>query len=117
MKELTDCHWEVDGFLDMKRKPRDFLGAFTTIISGTEILPSWNRLSHRCGIRHHGTSGLALGVERASEYEAKPAKFPRRFSHDQREFGDHPRLESAVLLVRGNGHDRAGRRPWLGCGA
>jgi hypothetical protein len=44
--ELTDCHWESNGLLDMRRNPRAFHNLFHTINADTVIAPRWERLSY-----------------------------------------------------------------------
>jgi hypothetical protein len=43
--ELTDCHWESNGLLDMRRNRRVFHDVFRTINADTVIVPEWQRLS------------------------------------------------------------------------
>jgi hypothetical protein len=43
--ELTDCHWESNGLLDMRRHPRVFHDVFRTINADTVIVPEWSRLA------------------------------------------------------------------------
>ena len=43
--ELTDCHWESNGLLDMRRHPRVFHDVFRTINADTVIVPEWARLA------------------------------------------------------------------------
>jgi hypothetical protein len=43
--ELTDCHWESNGLLDMCRHPRVFHDVFRTINADTVIVPTWSRLT------------------------------------------------------------------------
>jgi hypothetical protein len=47
--ELTDCHWESNGLLDMRRNPRVFHDVFATINADTVIVPRWERLSFWSG--------------------------------------------------------------------
>lgn len=47
--ELTDCHWESNGLLDMRRNPRAFHTAFGAINADTVILPKWTRLAYWSG--------------------------------------------------------------------
>jgi hypothetical protein len=44
--EFTDCHWESNGLLDMRRNPRVFHDAFPAINAETVIVPSWDRVSY-----------------------------------------------------------------------
>jgi hypothetical protein len=43
--ELTDCHWEANGLLDMARNPRVFHDVFGTINADTVIVPTSERAS------------------------------------------------------------------------
>jgi hypothetical protein len=43
--ELTDCNWESNGLLDLKRNPRVFHDVFRTINADTVIVPVWERLT------------------------------------------------------------------------
>ena len=42
--EFTDCHWESNGLLDMRRTPRVFHDAFGAINAETVVVPSWERV-------------------------------------------------------------------------
>jgi Glycosyl hydrolases family 2, sugar binding domain/Glycosyl hydrolases family 2 len=44
--EFTDCLWESNGLLDMRRNPRVFHDAFRAINAETVIVPSWDRVSY-----------------------------------------------------------------------
>ncbi|AWK89250.1 glycoside hydrolase family 2 protein [Azospirillum thermophilum] len=44
--EFTDCHWESNGLLDMRRNPRAFHGVFHTINADTVIVPQWDRVAY-----------------------------------------------------------------------
>ena len=43
--ELTDCHWESNGLMDMRRNRRVFHDMFRTINADVVIVPRWTRLS------------------------------------------------------------------------
>lgn len=43
--EFTDCHWESNGLLDLRRNPRVFHDVFRTINADTVIVPRWERLA------------------------------------------------------------------------
>jgi hypothetical protein len=43
--EFTDCHWESNGLLDLRRNPRVFHDVFRTINADTIIVPQWDRLA------------------------------------------------------------------------
>ena len=71
--EFTDCLWESNGLLDMRRNPRVFHDAFAAINADTVIVPQWERVAYRraddpCrargGARRHaaarGVSPMAL---------------------------------------------------------
>lgn len=46
MTELTDCHWESNGLLDMRRNPRVFHDVFPTVNADTVIVPEWQRTAY-----------------------------------------------------------------------
>src|SRR5205085_6395310 len=43
--EFTDCHWESNGLLDMRRNPRVFHGVFRSINADTVIVPDCERFA------------------------------------------------------------------------
>ncbi len=43
--EFTDCHWEANGLLDLRRNPRVFHEVFRTINSDTIVIPRSERLA------------------------------------------------------------------------
>jgi hypothetical protein len=47
--EFTDCHWESNGLLDMRRNPRVFHDAFATSNAETVVVPSWDRVAYWSG--------------------------------------------------------------------
>ena len=47
--EFTDCHWESNGLLDMRRNPRVFHDAFAAINAETVVVPSWDRVAYWSG--------------------------------------------------------------------
>ena len=47
--ELTDCHWEANGLLDMRRNPRVFHDRFATVNADTVVLPEWRKLAYWAG--------------------------------------------------------------------
>jgi Glycosyl hydrolases family 2, sugar binding domain/Glycosyl hydrolases family 2/Glycosyl hydrolases family 2, TIM barrel domain len=47
--EFTDCHWESNGLLDMRRNPRVFHEAFAAINADTVVVPSWERTAYWAG--------------------------------------------------------------------
>ncbi|MFO1060584.1 MAG: glycoside hydrolase family 2 TIM barrel-domain containing protein [Dongiaceae bacterium] len=55
--ELTDCHWESNGLLDMRRNPRAFHHRLAEVNADTVILPGWERLAY--------WEGEAVGLELA----------------------------------------------------
>ncbi|HYD30871.1 MAG TPA: glycoside hydrolase family 2 TIM barrel-domain containing protein [Azospirillaceae bacterium] len=46
MTELTDCHWESNGLLDMRRNTRVFHDVFRTVNADTVIVPEWRRVAY-----------------------------------------------------------------------
>jgi hypothetical protein len=73
--ELTDCHWESNGLLDMRRNPRVFHAAFPSINSDTLIIPR---------------------SERAVYWSSEEARFDLSIAH-----GAGPPIEDAVLTISG----------------
>ncbi|MBV9522670.1 MAG: glycoside hydrolase family 2, partial [Alphaproteobacteria bacterium] len=55
--EFTDCHWESNGLLDMRRNPRAFHYVFGAVNADTVIVPRWQRLAY--------WSGEAVAIELA----------------------------------------------------
>jgi hypothetical protein len=47
--ELTDCHWEANGLLDMRSNPRAFHNLFHSINADTVILPTLDRPAYWSG--------------------------------------------------------------------
>jgi hypothetical protein len=47
--EFTDCLWESNGLLDMRRNPRLFHEAFAAINADTVIVPQWERVAYSAG--------------------------------------------------------------------
>jgi hypothetical protein len=47
--ELTDCHWESNGLLDMRRNRRVFHDCFRRINADTVIVPGWKRVAFWAG--------------------------------------------------------------------
>ncbi|HZS83572.1 MAG TPA: glycoside hydrolase family 2 TIM barrel-domain containing protein [Stellaceae bacterium] len=47
--EFTDCHWESNGLLDMRRNPRVFHHALSAVNADTVIVPRWERLAYWSG--------------------------------------------------------------------
>ena len=47
--EFTDCHWESNGLLDMRRNPRVFHEAFAAINAETVVVPRWERVAYWAG--------------------------------------------------------------------
>ena len=47
--ELTDCHWEANGLLDMRSNPRAFHNLFHSINADTVILPRLDRPAYWSG--------------------------------------------------------------------
>lgn len=56
--ELTDCHWESNGLMDMRRNPRVFHDVFATVNADTVIVPKWESLACRSG----GTLRIGVAV-------------------------------------------------------
>jgi hypothetical protein len=71
--ELTDCHWESNGLLDMRSNPRVFHELFHTINDDTVIVPR---------------------VERAAFWSGETLRLPLRVAH-----GGGKALEGATLDV------------------
>ena len=72
--EFTDCHWEANGLLDMRRNRRVFHDEMSKINADTVIVPSWSRVSFWAGetasvdiaIAHGGPRPLEPGILRAA---------------------------------------------------
>jgi Glycosyl hydrolases family 2, sugar binding domain/Glycosyl hydrolases family 2/Glycosyl hydrolases family 2, TIM barrel domain len=47
--EFTDCQWESNGLLDMRRNPRVFHDAFAASNAETVVVPSWERVAYWSG--------------------------------------------------------------------
>lgn len=47
--ELTDCHWEANGLLDMRRNPRVFHNALAQVNADIVVVPRWERTAYRAG--------------------------------------------------------------------
>lgn len=47
--ELTDCHWESNGLLDMRRNPQAFHNVLHTINADTVVVPKWERVAYWAG--------------------------------------------------------------------
>ena len=47
--EFTDCLWESNGLLDMRRNPRVFHDRFAAINADTVIVPQWERVAYSAG--------------------------------------------------------------------
>jgi hypothetical protein len=47
--EFTDCHWESNGLLDMRRNRRVFHQAFSAFNTDTVVVPRWDRLAYWSG--------------------------------------------------------------------
>ena len=68
--ELTDCHWESNGLLDMERNTRVFHNAFGAINADTVVVPQWTRTVYWAGepveiglAAAHGRGNTVSGVE------------------------------------------------------
>lgn len=49
--EFTDCHWECNGLLDMRRNPRVFADRLPDINAARVVVPKWDRLAYWSGER------------------------------------------------------------------
>src|SRR5690348_6948905 len=67
--EFTDCHWESNGLLDMRRNPRAFHHAFGAINADTVIVPRWQRLAYWAD----ETATIDLAVAHAGKAGSAPA--------------------------------------------
>jgi len=65
--EFTDCHWESNGLLDMRRNPRVFHDVFASINADTVIVPRWERLSYWSGETARIEIAVAHGAGAALE--------------------------------------------------
>ncbi len=78
--EFTDCHWESNGLLDMRRNPRAFHHVFRTINADTVIVPQWDRVAYwegeqvRVGLAAaHGRGAPLHGTELRGSVDATGA--------------------------------------------
>lgn len=65
--EFTDCHWESNGLLDMRRNPRVFHHDFAAINTGLVIVPAWTRRSYWAGETMRFGVAIANGANSAIE--------------------------------------------------
>jgi hypothetical protein len=65
--ELTDCHWESNGLLDMRRNPRAFHSLFHTVNADTVVVPRSERLSYWSGEAARIEVAVAHGGARTLE--------------------------------------------------
>jgi hypothetical protein len=65
--EFTDCHWESNGLLDMRRNRRVFHEDFASINADTVIVPKWERLSYWAGETARIGISIAHGSGRSLE--------------------------------------------------
>ncbi|MGZ9174774.1 MAG: glycoside hydrolase family 2 protein, partial [Candidatus Binatia bacterium] len=68
--ELTDCHWEANGLLDMRSNPRVFHNLFHSINADTVILPTLDRPAYWSGDAVHLSLCVAHGGPNALEAAA-----------------------------------------------
>lgn len=60
--ELTDCHWESNGLLDMRRNPRVFHSVFPSINADTILIPRVDRFAYWSKERMHLKLFVAHGA-------------------------------------------------------
>jgi hypothetical protein len=65
--ELTDCHWESNGLLDMRRNPRAFHSLVHTVNADTVVVPRSERLSYWSGEAARIEVAVAHGGARTLE--------------------------------------------------
>jgi hypothetical protein len=89
--EFTDCHWESNGLLDMRRNPRVFHHAFAAINADTVVVPRWQRLAYWAD----EVATIELAVAHAGPTQGTPTTL--RWSLDAAGLGGAERL----VLERG----------------
>lgn len=65
--ELTDCHWEANGLLDMRRNPRGFHDIFHTINADVVIAATSRRFAYWAGESAHFDIAIANSGGQAIE--------------------------------------------------
>ncbi|MBX6367174.1 MAG: glycoside hydrolase family 2 [Rhodospirillales bacterium] len=91
--EFTDCHWESNGLLDMRRNPRAFHHAFAAFNAETVVVPRWERLAYWSGER------VAFAAAVANGGGAKLEGTELRWSLDAGGIGDAAELSVAPVSV------------------
>jgi hypothetical protein len=94
--ELTDCHWESNGLLDMRRNPREFHDIFHTINADVVIVPSSRRFSFWSGEAAHLDIAVANSSSQAIEGAELEIAHP---SYSVRK--PLPKLDSGVVVSLG----------------
>ncbi|QGM94822.1 glycoside hydrolase family 2 [Methylocystis rosea] len=82
--ELTDCHWEANGLLDMRSNPRVFHNLFHSINADTVILPTLDRPAYWSGdavrlslcVAHGGPNALEAAALDISLTEPMTLEIP-----------------------------------------
>ena len=100
--ELTDCHWEANGLLDMRSNPRVFHNLFHSINADTVILPTLDRPAYWSGdavrlslcVAHGGPNplepaALDISLDRADDV-GNPLHRARRGGRSRHDFAETP---------------------------
>lgn len=77
LTEFTDCHWESNGLLDMRRNPRVFHERFAEVNADTVIVPRWERTAYWEG----ETAVLGLTLAHGAGPALKGARLEARLAH------------------------------------
>ncbi len=94
--ELTDCHWESNGLLDMRRNPREFHGVFHTVNSDVVIAATSRRFSYWSGESAH--LDVAIANSGGQSIEGASLEIARQgFSQCK----SLPKLDQGVVLNLG----------------
>jgi hypothetical protein len=78
--EFTDCNWESNGLLDLRRNRRVFHDRFKTINADRVIVPAWDRLSYWAG----ETVRFGLKVANGADEAIKDGILTIRFAGERR---------------------------------
>jgi hypothetical protein len=78
--EFTDCNWESNGLLDLRRNRRVFHDQFKTINTDRVIVPAWDRLSYWAG----ETVGFGLKVANGADEPIEDGTLTMGFGGERR---------------------------------
>ena len=95
--EFTDCHWESNGLLDMRRNPRAFHDVFHTINADTVLVPSWERVAYWVG----EATRFGLSVAHGGAHDLPPAMLEVLLDGTQIFTIETPRIEPHQVIAAG----------------